>query len=227
MSGAEFLCYLQLLAELQPEERMLDIGCGCGLMALHLKNYLNSKATYTGIDIHAPSVKWSQNNISKKYPNFAFAHIDARNQVFNPRSEHPSETYSLPFDDESFDVILLKSVFTHMRPSEIDNYIGEVARLLSHRGRCLMTFFLLNEQQAELATQRLDTLDFAFGDGAWRYVYRARGAMYIATAPRAPLPTQRSTYWNFYESTDCISSARLCMADGQVAMTGFPTKICS
>jgi hypothetical protein len=32
-SGAEFMSYLRLLASLRPDERILDIGCGFGLMA--------------------------------------------------------------------------------------------------------------------------------------------------------------------------------------------------
>jgi hypothetical protein len=59
-----------------------------------------------------------------------------------------------------------------MRPAEVDNYIREVSRILSDDGRCLMTFFLLNEQQAELAQRGRSRLDFRHGEGVWRYVYR-------------------------------------------------------
>jgi hypothetical protein len=34
-----------------------------------------------------------------------------------------------------------------------------------------MTFFLLNEGQAELARKQLNQLDFRHGKGAWRYAY--------------------------------------------------------
>lgn len=59
-SGAEFLAYLKLLCKFQPDEKILDIGCGCGLMGLYLKDYLNSQGRYVGADIHKLSIEWCQ-----------------------------------------------------------------------------------------------------------------------------------------------------------------------
>ena len=151
-SGAEFMTYLRLLAGLQPNESVLDIGCGCGLMALQLRDYLDSDGTYTGVDIHGPSIKWCTNHITQ--PNFRFAQIS---------------DLKLPYEAQSFDVILLKSVFTHLRPEEVDHYLSQIARLLKPNGRCLASFFLLNDEQRAL-TQK-NAFQFTFGDERWRYVY--------------------------------------------------------
>ena len=166
-SGAEFMGYLRSLAELRPSERVLDIGCGCGQMALHLKNYLDESGGYVGVDIHLPSINWCQQKIARRHKNFEFAHIDVRNLAYNPNAAQRAEAYQFPFADRSFDLILLKSVFTHMRPREVSNYLCEVARLLKREGRCLATFFLLNDEQAALAND----LAFNFGEGEWRYVH--------------------------------------------------------
>jgi len=163
--------HLELLAGLRPDEHILDIGCGCGQMALRLENYLDENGSYAGVDIHRPSIRWCQKNIGSRRRNFRFTHIDVRNLAYNPGGTHGAEAYRFPFDDGSFDVILLKSVFTHMRPPEVDNYLREVARLLSSKGRCLATFFLLNDEQATLARAGRNTLQFAFGEGVWRYRY--------------------------------------------------------
>ena len=168
-SGAEFMDYLRLLAELRPEERVLDIGCGCGQIALQLEKYLDEKGSYVGVDIHQPSIRWCQRNISARRNNFQFAHIDVRNLAYNPDGKHRAETYQFPFDNSSFDLILLKSVFTHMRPPEVSNYLREVSRLLRSNGRCLATFFLLNEEQARLASQGANDVEFKYGEGVWRY----------------------------------------------------------
>ena len=171
-SGAEFMSYLRLIARLRPDESILDIGCGCGLMALYLKDFLGTKSSYVGVDLHKPSVRWCLRNITPRYPNFDFEHINVNNHVFNPRGGHRAEVFSFPYGDSTFDIILLKSVFTHMRPPEVDNYLKEVSRLLSAGGRCLTTFFLLNEKQEELNEKGLNKLRFDFGDETWRYAYK-------------------------------------------------------
>lgn len=155
-SGAEFMAYLRLLSDLQSNESILDIGCGCGLMALQLKDYLDSDGSYTGVDIHGPSIKWCNNNITVTNPNFRFTQISDG---------------KLPFEAHTFDVILLKSVFTHLRPKEVENYLSEIERLLKPDGRCLASFFLLNDEQKALAAKAKNALQFNFGDDRWRYVY--------------------------------------------------------
>ena len=170
-SGADFMGYLLSIAGLQPYERILDIGCGCGQMALQLQDYVAETGRYVGVDIHRPSIDWCQKKIASRRRNFQFAHVDVRNLTYNPGGIHPAETYRLPFADGSFDVVLLKSVFTHMRPAEVSNYLGEVARLLNGDGRCLATFFLLNDEQAALAGEGANTLTFGYGEGVWRYRY--------------------------------------------------------
>jgi SAM-dependent methyltransferase len=172
MSGAEFFVYLKMICALQPHERVLDIGCGCGMMAMFLKDHLDEQGVYVGVDIHEPSIQWSRKNISRRHRNFIFRHIDVRNEAFNPSGKHPADRFRFPFDDRSFDLIILKSVFTHMRPQEVDHYLSEIARLLSERGRCLATFFLLNRQQETLEREGRNKLHFAFGDEDWRYVYQ-------------------------------------------------------
>ena len=170
-SGAEFMGYLREIAGLQTHERVLDVGCGCGQMALHLKDYLDTNGSYVGVDIHRPSIDWCQKRIASRRRNFQFKHIDVRNFAYNPNGTQPAEAYRFPFDDRSFDLILLKSVFTHMRPPDVSNYLSEVSRLLTNNGRCLATFFLLNEEQATLAQQGANDLSFNFGEGEWRYVH--------------------------------------------------------
>jgi len=55
--------------------------------------------------------------------------------------------YRFPYRDNSFDFVLLISVFTHMTPREMENYVLNVSRVLKKGGKCLATFFLLNETE--------------------------------------------------------------------------------
>ena len=71
-------------------------------------------------------------------------HLDVRNAAYNPRGAYSAEDLRFPFDGSTFDLISLKTVFTQMRVRELDNYVGEITRLLVPGGVCLATFFLLN-----------------------------------------------------------------------------------
>ena len=179
-SGAEFMSYLRLLAGLRPDERVLDVGCGCGLLALQLTDYLGERGRYTGVDIHAPSVEWCRRHVTPAHPNFEFARVDVRSDAYNPGGRHAAEEYAFPFADESFDVVLLKSVFTHLLPGAAENYLKEVARLLSPGGRALATFFLLNERQEALRREGRNRIDFLYGEGVWRHAYRERPESAVA-----------------------------------------------
>jgi len=170
-SGAEFVAYLKLIAGLLPHESLLDIGCGCGLTALSLRDTLACGGRYLGLDIHEPSIEWCQRSIQRKHAEFEFEWIDVRNITYNPNGKYPAENYAFPVADESFDVALLKSVFTHMRPKEVDNYLREVARVLKPGGRCLVTFFLFDGSCFQDVAHRQSALSFQFGDAIWRYEY--------------------------------------------------------
>ena len=168
-SGAEFTAYLKLLGHLEPTSRMLDIGCGCGLIALQLDGWF-TEGGYWGVDIHQPSIEWASRHITAASPEFRFQHIDVRSEAYNRHGSEAGSGYRFPFDGAFFDVVLLKSVFTHMRPPDVDNYVAEIARLLRPGGRCMLTFFLLNEEQQRRFDE--NRLAFVHGDDTWRYVHK-------------------------------------------------------
>jgi ubiquinone/menaquinone biosynthesis C-methylase UbiE len=172
MTGIEFTIFLKLLCQLQSNERILDIGCGSGIIALPLLESVDLKGSYVGLDIHKQSIQWCQRNISTQYPQFIFQHVDIKNKLYNPSGNYSADNYSFQFDDHSFDVILLKSVFTHIQSSVVENYFKEISRLLSSHGRCLATFFLLNERQGDFAKKGLNCQNFKYGCKQWRYVYK-------------------------------------------------------
>lgn len=170
-SGAEFKVYLKLIGGYNPNEKILDIGCGCGLMAIYLSDYIKPEGKYVGADIYKPAIEWAKKRF-KMHTNFSFIHIDVKNNVFNPKGSADVENYSFNFKNGEFDFILLKSVFTHMNVQGINNYLKEISRLLSVKGRTLITSFLLNKKQQELAGNGSNKIEFNFGDGECRYIYK-------------------------------------------------------
>jgi SAM-dependent methyltransferase len=165
-SGAEFLAYSKLLCNLRRDERVLDIGCGCGLMALFLEDYLDETGAYLGIDVQAGAIRWCQSHIGSRSPNFRFMHLDVRNQRYNPRGD--TAKLRVPGEDGAFDFIIVKSVFTHLLQPDVEQYLAEIRRLLSDGGRCLASWFLLSSTAWQPAPGR-EGLTFAYGDGTCRY----------------------------------------------------------
>jgi SAM-dependent methyltransferase len=170
MSSAEFMAYLKLLAHVQPGDRGLDIGCGRGLMALQLAHYLDASALYVGIDPDRTAINWCRRHISPKYPAFRFEHLDIVTP-FTPSGHVAAENYRFPFEAGSFDFVLLKSVFTHMRPRQVKRYLEEIRRVLAPRGSALITLFLMNDEQRGLEAAGLNEFAFKFGDPPWYYGY--------------------------------------------------------
>lgn len=131
---------------IRPSDRVLDVGCGVGRMAVPLARYLNGTGSYEGMDIVASGIEWCKRSITPRFPRFRFQVSDVYNGDYNPAGRVPASEYRFPYSDGEFDFVFLTSVFTHMLPRDTDNYLSEVARVLRPGGRCVITFFLLNEE---------------------------------------------------------------------------------
>jgi len=164
--GQEFARYFIELAQLQPKNRVLDVGCGLGRMAIPLTGYLSQEGEYWGFDIVKKGIKWCQSRISSKFSNFHFQHVGVYNKYYNPHGKVQARDFSFPYGDESFDFVFSTSVFTHMLPSGMEKYLSETSRVLKPGGKCLNTFFILNEESKNLIKQGRSTLEFSYrGDG--------------------------------------------------------------
>jgi SAM-dependent methyltransferase len=150
----EFSCIgLGLLVQragLRPDSEVLDVGCGVGRVAYALTQYLRPAARYEGIDIVDRLIDWAGRTISPRFPNFSFRKADIYNKHYNPHGPVRASEYRFPYEDESFDLIFLTSVFTHMLTAEVRHYLDEFHRLLRPGGRCLSTCFLLNAESEAL-----------------------------------------------------------------------------
>lgn len=142
--GDEFAQHLKWYCTLQPYHRVLDVGCGIGRMARPLVPYLTT-GSYDGIDIMRESIEWCREAYAS-HANFRFRWADVFNAQYNREGRTFASSYRFPFDDASFDVVLLYSVFTHMLPPDVDRYLAEISRVLRPGGQCLITYFLLNDR---------------------------------------------------------------------------------
>ena len=137
---------------LNHKSRILDIGCGLGRLARPLTKYLD-EGKYYGMDINKDSINWCQTHYAS-HKNFHFEWMDLYSKFYNPTAVRKASAYKFPLEDNSFDFVMLSSVFTHMILNDVDNYLQEIARLLKPGGRCYITYFLLTpELHASFAIQ--------------------------------------------------------------------------
>jgi hypothetical protein len=85
--------------------------------------------------------------------------------MYNPGGKEDAAEFRFPPSWGTFDLILIKSVFTHMRSAETENYISQIPFLLNDNGRCLATFFLLNESQRAHEARKESLITFHRGGG--------------------------------------------------------------
>jgi ubiquinone/menaquinone biosynthesis C-methylase UbiE len=162
--GEHHLFLLKELVNLNPDDTVLDVGSGIGRTAAALTKYLNKNAVYEGFDVVEKGVRWCITNISPAYPNFNFNYVPLNNDLYN-NARLKADSYKFPYPDNKFDIVFLFSVFTHMRPSEIFNYLSEIYRVLKPGGKCLATFFLYNQTEEKHISE----------NSAFRFPYKEGG----------------------------------------------------
>lgn len=162
--------FLTSLGGVKPSDDVLDVGCGCGKEAAYLTKYLYRSSRYEGFDVAPQAIEWCKTYISSRYPNFHFQTADVFNKRYNPHGKFRVSEYRFPYGNESFDVVCLFSVFTHMLPQDMENYLLEITRVLKVDGRCFITFFLLNRDSLESINGKKSALDFKHDFGLYRTV---------------------------------------------------------
>lgn len=160
--GEEFVGHLIRLCGLPPDGSVLDIGCGIGRCALPLTRHLNAEGEYCGFDIRADGIRWCRENISPRYPNFHFRHIDLANPTYHPAGRESADGFRFPYADRRFDLVFTKSVFTHLQSPIVERYLRETYRVLKPGGLSLHTFFLLNQVSRNQLAAGQGQFDFCY-----------------------------------------------------------------
>jgi ubiquinone/menaquinone biosynthesis C-methylase UbiE len=169
-TGNHFLNLLKAFCHLLPNHTVLDIGCGIGRIALPLTKYLDSNGKYYGFDIVKTGIDWCNVNISKRFLNFHFEHFNLRNDLYSEEEVKSAKDFIFPYNDETFDVIISTSVFTHMMPEDMEQYISEISRVIKKNGNCLFTFFILNQHsETQMVNNPIFNFTYKFGHYSLMY----------------------------------------------------------
>jgi SAM-dependent methyltransferase len=108
-------------------------------------------------------IRWCRKNITPRFPNFNFHHIDVLNKQTNRKGKLPASSYRFSLTDGQFDFVFLTSVFTHMLLEDIENYLKEISRVLKTGGRLLASYFLLNEEARTLLKAKGTRFKYPYG----------------------------------------------------------------
>lgn len=158
--GLHLLDLVKEYAHLKPDGKILDVGCGIGRLAISLTRYLNADGQYDGFDIVKRGIDWCNKKIAVKYPNFHFLYIDLKNDLYNLSTDDEAKDFKFPYPKDTYDCIVLTSVFTHMMPDDVDNYLQQISLVMKKEGRCLATFFLLTPEIKKQMEE--DKIEFKF-----------------------------------------------------------------
>lgn len=99
-TGEEFLQYFLHLGHLKPTDRVLEVGCGVGRMAVPLTRVLANGGSYDGFDVMSDTVSWCQQHITPRFPHFRFRRADVYNKFYNRGATQPASSYTFPYASE-------------------------------------------------------------------------------------------------------------------------------
>lgn len=139
-------------------DRVLDIGCGIGRMAIPLMDVLTG-GSYEGFDTSKTMIRWCDRNLSSRRPDFHFTYAPIYNRKYNPFGTIDARDYKFPYPDDEFDFAFATSVFTHLGIEDSTRYLSELSRVLKPGGTALVTCFLLGGSGRP---SRTDGLPFNF-----------------------------------------------------------------
>ena len=105
-------------ARIRPDQRILEIGCGTGNLAILIKR-LHPGAEVVGIDPDPKALARAQRK--------------ARRKTLNVRLDH-GFAEELPYSDASFDRVVSALMFHHLGPEEKEKTLEEARRVLKPGG---------------------------------------------------------------------------------------------
>jgi SAM-dependent methyltransferase len=174
LETAQFLERLELP---RPGDLVLDVGCGAGAMVPEFARRLGPEGRYVGFDVHAPSIEWCRRHWSADLRlSFVLAAVAS---AYGSPSGPPAASYRFPVADASADLVLAKSLFTHLLVPEASHYLAEIRRVLRPGRPAVVTAFLFEPDGPGGAAARR-AFPVAGPEGRLRYRSRRRPTAAVA-----------------------------------------------
>jgi ubiquinone/menaquinone biosynthesis C-methylase UbiE len=126
------------LAQFQPGDQVLDVGCGTGTLALDVQRRVGSAGRVVGID---PGTE----QIARARAKAARQHVLIEFQV--------GVIEQLAFSDQTFDVVLSTLMIHHLPATLKAQGLVEIARVLKPGGRLIIADFTRKQERTGLAAR--------------------------------------------------------------------------
>jgi 2-polyprenyl-3-methyl-5-hydroxy-6-metoxy-1,4-benzoquinol methylase len=133
--------------------KILDVGCGTGLLGISSEPFVSGGGFYTGIDVVEKDISFCQ--VQYKKDNYHFLHLDYAHPVY--AKSQSTETKPWPLKDGSYNLVTALSVWTHLNEADAIYFFKEIARVLEKGGKAIVTFFLLDDTTGESVPARSDS----------------------------------------------------------------------
>jgi ubiquinone/menaquinone biosynthesis C-methylase UbiE len=126
------------LAQLQPGDQVLDVGCGTGTLALEVQRRVGRAGRVVGIDPGTEQIARAREKAARHHLSIAF-------QV--------GVIEQLAFPDQTFDVVLSTLMMHHLPKSLKVQGLAEIARVLKPGGRLIIADFTRKQERTGLAAR--------------------------------------------------------------------------
>jgi len=136
--GRELRQRAATLAQLQPGDRVLDVGCGTGTLALEVQRRVGSAGRVVGIDPGTEQIARARAKAARHHMPIAF-------QV--------GVIEQLAFPEQTFDVVLSTLMMHHLPKSLKVQGLAEIARVLKGGGCLIIADFTRKQERSGLATR--------------------------------------------------------------------------
>ncbi len=117
---------------------LLDWGCGSARLLTGLQQLGVDFARYTGVDVKAATIDWCQQHLAAE--RVTFHTVDIQNARYNPGGR-PLNEVELAHIPSGHDLIVLRSVFTHMLLADMGAHLAVLRPLLAPGGQIYVSVF--------------------------------------------------------------------------------------
>jgi SAM-dependent methyltransferase len=129
------------LAQPQPGEQALDVGCGTGTLALEVARYLSPGGSITGVDPGSQQIDRARAKAARRHaPQVS---IDFKIGVIE----------RLPFPDQTLDVVFSTLMLHHLPTPLKRQGLAEIARVLKPGGRLVIADFAHKQERTGRAAR--------------------------------------------------------------------------